>query len=145
MIPMPPKAMTIQQDYAKLMASMRFVPEPAIALMSPSAIFLLACIGDENVMPAGILHRSYWIGRNPATAVAALVKAGLAETSGNPNSRRSILIKLTAEGLRIAARIRAILAEQYQAAEINNDLPADEKERLAQQSTQSSGNGVAGH
>ena len=145
MIPMHPKAITIQQDFANLMAAMRFVPEPSIALMSPSAIFLLACIGDEEVMPAIILHRNYWIGRNPATAIAALVKAGLAEVNGNPNSRRSILIKLTAEGLRIAARIRAILAQQYEPAEVNRDLPADEKERLAQQSQQPSGNGVAGH
>jgi DNA-binding MarR family transcriptional regulator len=79
----------------------------ALGLTQAEAHVLLA-LSDHGPMPIGALHRAF--GHKPSTltnVVDRLEKKDLALREGNPDDRRSVVIRLTGAGEKVAGQVSA--------------------------------------
>lgn len=125
MIPMPPDAMRLHRAMIALYATLAQMSLPkGTPHLSPPTIFLLACIGDQELSSSQIGESGYWFGKNQSYALSLLCNAGLAQRRGIKGDKRVVLYSLTENGLALCARIRKDLSshkENYNALPVHSN------------------------
>ena len=77
---------------------------------------LLSNIGDEEINVRNLMDKGYYQGSNASYNIKKLVEAGYLEQHKSPHDRRATMLKASAKGLALCARVHELegtIAERF--------------------------------